>query len=104
MSFTAKAPAPYQTHEVVNQAPPLYPHDLFSENRPLVAALGREGGGWAAGQVAAAVRVCAAHGIPFVARGAGTGLSGGALPVADGVVISLQRLRRAQAWMDVTLV
>ncbi|MDT7677712.1 MAG: glycolate oxidase, partial [Pseudonocardiales bacterium] len=45
-------------------------------------------------QVAAAVRVCAAHGIPFVARGAGTGLSGGALPVADGVVISLQRLRR----------
>jgi glycolate oxidase len=45
-------------------------------------------------QVTSAVRVCAAHGIPFVARGAGTGLSGGALPVADGVVISLQRLRR----------
>jgi glycolate oxidase len=45
-------------------------------------------------QVAAAVRVCATHDIPFVARGAGTGLSGGALPVADGVVISLQRLRR----------
>ncbi|HEY2206926.1 MAG TPA: FAD-linked oxidase C-terminal domain-containing protein [Pseudonocardia sp.] len=44
--------------------------------------------------VAGAVRVCAAHAIPFVARGAGTGLSGGALPVADGVVISLQRLRR----------
>jgi glycolate oxidase len=47
-----------------------------------------------AAQVAAAVRVCAAHGVPFVARGAGTGLSGGALPVAEGVVISLQRLRR----------
>src|SRR6185312_5000874 len=31
-----------------------------------------------AAQVAAAVRVCAAHGVPFVARGAGTGLSGGA--------------------------
>ncbi|WP_051426510.1 FAD-binding oxidoreductase [Jiangella gansuensis] len=45
-------------------------------------------------EVAAAVRVCAGHGIPFVARGAGTGLSGGALPVADGIVISLQRLRR----------
>ncbi|GAA5159349.1 FAD-linked oxidase C-terminal domain-containing protein [Pseudonocardia eucalypti] len=45
-------------------------------------------------EVAAAVRVCAAHDVPFVARGAGTGLSGGALPVADGVVISLQRLRR----------
>ncbi|MEW2507020.1 FAD-linked oxidase C-terminal domain-containing protein [Amycolatopsis sp. NPDC047767] len=43
--------------------------------------------------VAAAVRVCAKHDVPFVARGAGSGLSGGALPVADGVVISLQRLR-----------
>jgi glycolate oxidase len=45
-------------------------------------------------QVAAAVRVCHERGIPFVARGAGTGLSGGALPVADGVVISLARLKR----------
>jgi glycolate oxidase len=45
-------------------------------------------------QVAEAVTVCARHGIPFVARGAGTGLSGGAVPVADGVVISVQRLRR----------
>ena len=32
--------------------------------------------------------------MPFVARGAGTGLSGGALPVADGVVICLARLKR----------
>ena len=32
--------------------------------------------------------------MPFVARGAGTGLSGGALPVADGVVISLARMNR----------
>jgi glycolate oxidase len=47
-----------------------------------------------AAQVAAAVGVCAAGGVPFVARGAGTGLSGGALPVADGVVISLARLKR----------
>ena len=47
-----------------------------------------------AGQVAAAVRVCHEHGVPFVARGAGTGLSGGAVPVADGVVISLARLKR----------
>jgi glycolate oxidase len=45
-------------------------------------------------QVAAAVRVCAEHRVPYVARGAGTGLSGGALPVADGVVISLSRLKR----------
>src|SRR6476646_615438 len=47
-----------------------------------------------ASQVAAVVRLCHEHGVPFVARGAGTGLSGGALPVADGVVISLARLDR----------
>jgi glycolate oxidase len=45
-------------------------------------------------QVAAIVRVLAGHRIPFVARGAGTGLSGGALPVEDGVVIGLARMRR----------
>jgi glycolate oxidase len=34
-------------------------------------------------QVAAVVRACAAAGVPFVARGSGTGLSGGALPHAE---------------------
>ena len=48
-------------------------------------------------EVAAVVRVCAREGIPFVARGAGTGLSGGALPVADGIVIGLARMRRILA-------
>ena len=38
-------------------------------------------------QVAATVRACSTRGIPFVARGSGTGLSGGALPHADGVLI-----------------
>jgi glycolate oxidase len=47
-----------------------------------------------AGEVAAVVRACFETGTPFVARGAGSGLSGGALPVADGVVIALSRLRR----------
>src|SRR3954453_13641770 len=45
-------------------------------------------------EVAAVVRVCAREGIPFVARGAGTGLSGGALPIADGIVIGLARMRQ----------
>src|SRR5205823_319397 len=45
-------------------------------------------------EVAAVVRACNEAGVPFVARGAGTGLSGGALPVADGIVISLARLDR----------
>ena len=45
-------------------------------------------------QVQATVRLCYAHRVPFVARGAGTGLSGGAVPCADGIVISLARLNR----------
>ncbi len=45
-------------------------------------------------EVAAVVRACARDGVPFVARGAGTGLSGGALPHADGVLIVLSRMRR----------
>src|SRR6266542_3155883 len=46
------------------------------------------------GQVQAAVRVCHEAGVPFVARGSGTGLSGGALPVSDGVLIVVARMRR----------
>lgn len=42
--------------------------------------------------VVAAVRLCADAGVPFTARGAGTGLSGGALPDDGSVVISLARL------------
>ncbi|HUQ23017.1 MAG TPA: FAD-linked oxidase C-terminal domain-containing protein [Gaiellaceae bacterium] len=45
-------------------------------------------------EVQAVVRICNEERIPFVARGAGTGLSGGALPVAEGIVISLARLTR----------
>jgi glycolate oxidase len=45
-------------------------------------------------EVAAVLRICALEGIPYVARGAGTGLSGGALPVAKGIVIGLARMRR----------
>src|SRR6476660_8992562 len=45
-------------------------------------------------EVQAVVRICNDAAIPFVARGAGTGLSGGALPVADGIVISLARMKR----------
>ena len=47
-----------------------------------------------AAEVQAVVRTCFEAGVPWVARGSGTGLSGGALPVADGVLIVLARLRR----------
>ena len=45
-------------------------------------------------EVAAALAVCYRLGVPVVARGAGTGLSGGAMPHASGVVLSLARLNR----------
>lgn len=47
-----------------------------------------------AAQVQEIVRLCAREGIPFVPRGHGTGLSGGALPVPGGLVIALSRLNR----------
>jgi len=44
-------------------------------------------------QLAGVVRACADNGVPFVARGAGTGLSGGALPHAEGVLVVTSRMR-----------
>ena len=45
-------------------------------------------------QISRVLAVCAAEGINIVPRGAGTSLSGGALPLADGVVIGLSKLNR----------
>jgi putative acyl-CoA dehydrogenase len=45
--------APWKTHEVANQAPPLEGVDVFSSNLPLTEALEREGGGWARARAAA---------------------------------------------------
>src|SRR3954471_22957260 len=50
-----------------------------------------------ASEVQAVVRICNDASVPFVARGAGTGLSGGALPVAEGIVIALTRMNRVLA-------
>jgi glycolate oxidase len=45
-------------------------------------------------QVAAIVRLANRENLPFVARGAGTGLSGGCLPAEGGIVISMMRMNR----------
>ena len=45
-------------------------------------------------QVAALVKTCVQHGIPYVARGAGTGLSGGALALNGALTIGLNRLNK----------
>ncbi|MBS1818616.1 MAG: FAD-binding protein [Acidobacteria bacterium] len=58
-------------------------------NRPGAVVLPRS-----ACEVQAVVRLCHDHRVPFVARGHGTGLSGGALPHPDGVLIVLSRLNR----------
>ncbi|WP_127128421.1 FAD-linked oxidase C-terminal domain-containing protein [Georgenia sp. SYP-B2076] len=46
--------------------------------------------------VVVAVRACAHHRVPFVARGSGTGLSGGALPRAEGVLVVMAQMRDIQ--------
>ena len=45
-------------------------------------------------QVQAILKTCHTLGVPVVARGAGTGLSGGAMPLADGVTLSLARFNQ----------
>ena len=45
-------------------------------------------------EVAAVVKECAGSNIPFVARGSGTGLSGGAVPHSEGVLIVMSRMRK----------
>jgi glycolate oxidase len=45
-------------------------------------------------EVRLCVKACARAGVPWVARGSGSGLSGGALPVEDGVLIVVSRLKR----------
>ena len=56
---------------------------------PLVVALPAD-----TGEVAAVLRYCQENNLKIVPRGAGTSLSGGALPLADGVLLSLTRMNR----------
>ena len=61
----------------------------LEQQAPLLVALPRD-----EREVAAVLKTCHALGVPVVARGAGTGLSGGALPHRDAVLLSLARLDR----------
>jgi glycolate oxidase len=45
-------------------------------------------------QLQATLRLCAQYKVPVVARGSGTGLSGGAMPLGNGVLLSLARFNR----------
>jgi glycolate oxidase len=59
--------------------------------RPLVVALPET-----EAQVAAVLKACYTLDVPVVARGAGTGLSGGAMPHANGVTLSLAKFNRIE--------
>jgi putative acyl-CoA dehydrogenase len=56
--------APWRTHEVFNQVPPLQDVDVFSSNLPLVEAVRREGAGWVAERAAELGRFVGAAGGP----------------------------------------
>jgi glycolate oxidase len=47
-----------------------------------------------ADEVAAVLRICAEHSVPVTPRGAGSGLCGGCLPIAGGVVLSTERMKK----------
>jgi glycolate oxidase len=65
---------------------------LSDGHAPIAATLPRD-----AQEVAAIVRIARAHGQPIVARGAGTGLCGAAVPTSGGIVVSLVRMNRITA-------
>jgi glycolate oxidase subunit GlcD len=81
----------------VLDAPPDSPYNSDSARRR--GLVGRADAVVAPGdadEVAAVVRWCYANDVPIVARGGGTGLLGGSVPVHGGVVVSLERLRRVR--------
>ncbi|PLC02080.1 FAD-binding oxidoreductase [Variovorax sp. RO1] len=81
------------THALIWHAEDTTPYECDGltayRQRPLVVALPET-----EAQVAAVLKACHQLGVPVVARGAGTGLSGGAMPHALGVTLSLAKFNR----------
>jgi len=81
---------------VVSQAEELlvYECDAYTleKHLPAAVALPRT-----AAQVAAIVKLCGRHGVPFIPRGAGTSLSGAVLPLGGGIMIALTRMNQILA-------
>ena len=69
-----------------------YGHDATFMEAPLLAAVHPAD----TEEVARVVRACAEAGVPVVARGGGTSLVGGPVPLGGGVVLSLDRLTRLE--------
>jgi glycolate oxidase len=95
--------------DVVDELVESLPPDVVVRDQDVVAGYSHDEAEWApygkpallvrphtAEQVQTVVRWCARHGVPVVARGAGTGLSGGANAVDGGVVVALDRMRQVK--------
>ena len=78
---------------IVSDAAELAPFEtdgfIAVRNPPLAVALPRS-----TAEVSAVLKYCARYGIPVVPRGAGTSLSGGAIPQRDAIIIALTRMNR----------
>ena len=83
----------FPAHRLLRQPAELAPYESDAltafRSRPAAVVLAET-----QDEVVRAVQLCHQHAAPFVARGSGTSLSGGSLPVAGGVVIALNRLNR----------
>lgn len=83
-------------HALLHQAEQTTPYECDGltayRQRPLAVALPET-----EAQVAAVLKACHAIGVPVVARGAGTGLSGGAMPHEAGLTLALARFNRILA-------
>ena len=83
----------YPKHRLLTAAPQLMPYESDGLTafrvRPAAVVLPET-----QDEVIATVRACHRLRVPFMARGSGTSLSGGSVPVAEGVVIALNRLNR----------
>jgi glycolate oxidase len=88
-ALLAVLPAAHVLHDVEDLRP--YECDGMAALRqvPMVVVLPET-----EAQVVDILKICAAQGVPVVARGAGTGLSGGAQPHRFGLVVSLARLKK----------
>ncbi|HLQ61479.1 MAG TPA: FAD-linked oxidase C-terminal domain-containing protein [Candidatus Acidoferrales bacterium] len=69
-----------------------YSHDATFMDAPPLAAVLPAG----TAEVAAVARLCNQSAVPLTARGAGSGLAGGPVPLAGGVVLSLERLKQLE--------
>ena len=67
-----------------------YGADALKRGHPADAVVLPDG----AEEIASIMRLCAAHRVPLVPRGGGTGYTGGSVPMHGGVVMSLERMNR----------